>query len=107
MATRPGKGRVPDDSELSRSDDDDGVGRVRESEANELPEGLAFLRQGCSRYPAPAAELSGRSFQFQELQFPVEAGSVAGEASVSAYYPVAGNDDGDWVVSHCIAHSLG
>ncbi len=40
-----------------------------------------------------AAELSGRSFQFQELQFPVEAGSVAGEASVSTDYPVAGNDD--------------
>ena len=43
MATRPGKGRVPASSELSRSDDDDDGGRVRESEANELPEGLAFL----------------------------------------------------------------
>ena len=49
MATRPGKGRVPDDSELSRSDDDDGVGRVRRSEATELPEGLLFfLRKSSS-----------------------------------------------------------
>ena len=37
------EGEGPGDSELSHSDDDDGVGRVRESVANELPEGLAFL----------------------------------------------------------------
>lgn len=43
MATRPGKGRVPVECELSRSDDEAGNGRVRESEANELPEGPSFL----------------------------------------------------------------
>ena len=37
-----GRGRVPVGCELSRSDDEADNGRVRESEANESPEGLAF-----------------------------------------------------------------
>ena len=75
--------------------------------ANELPEDLAFLRQGCSRDPAPAAELSDGLLQIQELQFSVEAGGVACEADVRADYPVTGNDDRDGIVGNCIAHSLG
>lgn len=45
--------------------------------------------------------------QFQQPDFLMDAPGVSGQTAVGSYYPVAGDENGDLIVSHSAAHCLG
>ena len=46
-------------------------------------------------------------FQSQQAQFFIDAAGIAGEAAIAADYPVAGDNDGDFIMPYRPADRLG
>lgn len=46
------------------------------------------------------------AFQGQELQFPFDTACIACKAAICGHYAVAGDDNGNWIVTDCAADRL-